>query len=577
MSHTRKASVAKIARGCAPGFPWLLPLALPMVAAALLTGCASGQTHDQVIAGRDQAASAMAARVAAKSAEIAIDAQRPLVSTLPYVSNQRIPYQASLPPVFDREAVAHVPRLPAWQFAAILSSLTGMQIHLSSSILYVQTGGASPSAPAPADATLVAPTSGPVPHIARTSAALGPLNFTGTTHGLFDYLSEMLGARWKYDSGTNTVRMFRSETRVFHIDTLPGDTSISSAILGGGGGGQDVQGGQGQTIRTGSAHTQTDYKGSISVWTAVSQTIRQMLSPNGTMTVSQPLSQIAVHDSWHRVDAIARYIKRVNRTMSQQVDVNIKVYEVSINNSSNYGISWQALYNSFGQLASATGVSIVTPSMNVSNTGTMVITPPAVRSNGNVTPWSSSQFFVQALSTLGHVTTVSDVSVDTVNNMPAPFKTYLLTGYLASTTPSLYGGLGTVGGVTSAGGGLTPGSVETGLTLQVLPSVQPDGQRVLTQISLSISSLNSIQTVASAGQSIQVPQVSGREWMQRVMLRSGQSFVMAGLENAQNGNTINTPFSRGTWVFGGNRALTHTQDAVILVITPVAVARGSTL
>uniref|UniRef100_UPI0023F20B23 hypothetical protein n=1 Tax=Metallibacterium scheffleri TaxID=993689 RepID=UPI0023F20B23 len=171
---------------------------------------------------------------------------------------------------------------------------------------------------------------------------------------------------------------------------------------------------------------------------------------------------------------------------------------------------------------------------------------------------------------------VSDASVDTVNNMPAPFKTYLLTSYLASTTPSLYTGAGSAG-VTGASAGLTPGSVETGITLQVLPSVQPDGQRVLTQISLSISTLNGIQTVSSAGQSIQVPQVSGREWMQRVMLRSGQSFVMAGLESSQNGNTINTPFGKGTWIFGGNRALTHSQEAVILVITPVAVARGSTL
>lgn len=576
MSHTNKASAAKTVRTCAPSFPWLLPLALVM-GTALLTGCASEQIHHQVSAGRDQAASAMAAQTAAKSAELAVDAQRPLVSTLPYVNSQRIPYQASLPPVFNREAVAHVPQLPAWQFAAILSSLTGMHVHLSSDILYAETGGGSgAAAPVPADATLKTATTGPSSQVVRTVAALGPLNFTGTTHGLFSYLSEMLGARWKYDADTNTVRIFRSETRVFHIDTLPGDTSISSALSGGGSGGQDIQGGQGQTIRTGSALTQTAYKGSLSVWTAVSQTIRQMLSPNGTMTVSQPLAQITVHDSWRRVDSIARYIKRVNRTMSQQVEVNIKVYEVSINNSDNHGISWQALYNSFGQLASNAGVSIITPSMNVSNTGTMVITPPALRNNGNLTPWASSQFFVQALSTLGHVTTVSDVSVDTVNNTPAPFKTYLLTSYLASTTPSLYTGAG-LAGATGASAGLTPGSVETGLTLQVLPSVQPDGQRVLTQISLSISNLNGIQTVASAGESIQVPQVSGREWMQRVMLRSGQSFVMAGLESSQNGNTISTPFGKGTWVFGGNRALTHTQDAVILVITPVAVARGSTL
>lgn len=500
----------------------------------------------------------------------------PIISDVPYVSTSPMTYRASLPPVFRERATLDAPM--GESVASILNSVearTGLTITASPGLLQhaVAQGGAA-SHPATMDATLTLP---PLPTLGGGATAVSTvaIDYRGTVKGMFDAIGNALDARWRYDRDNNTVSFYQFETRSFHIDTLPGDATTSTSISTGGGGG--IQGGQGQTVRVDQAQSSTVFGGKLSVWDSLAASIKPMLSPSGTLVLSEPTATITVRDRWNRVRAIGRFIRKMNAILAEQVEVNVAIYRVHVGNQDNRGINWGLLYNAIGQQASDAGLTIATPRPTGTGLSSLVISAPTARPNGGVAPWAGSQFFLDALSTLGKTSVVTNASVDTVNNQPAPVKVVQSTTYLAQTTSLYTNGVGGGNtGVVGAGATLTPGTVETGFNMQVLPSVQPDGRRMLLQAMISVSTLDSLNSYTSGGETIQEPQVSARTFAQRAWLKSGQSLVLAGFQETEADNTTQTPLSKSTWWFGGNRNVQNTRDALVIVITPVVMAAKST-
>jgi type IVB pilus formation R64 PilN family outer membrane protein len=501
----------------------------------------------------------------------------PILSDLPYVSTRSIAHQSNLPGLFDERATLNAPMGEA--VASILNTVearTGVTINADPDLLQhtVKQGGARQ--PATMDATLTLPPLSSLTGAGSTALSSVSIDYQGTVKGMFDAIANALDARWNYDRDSNTVHLYRYETRAFHIDTIPGDATTTDTVSSGGMSG-GVQGGQGQTVRVDQGQSSTVFGGKLSVWDSLAASIKPMLSPAGTMVLSEPTATITVHDRWNRVRAIGRFIKSMNAILAEQVEVNIAVYRVQVNNQDNRGINWGLLYNAIGQQASDAGLTIATPRPTGTGLSSLVISAPNARANGNITPWSGSQFFLDALSTLGKTSVVTNASVETVNNQPAPVKVVQTTTYLAQTTSLYTNGIGGGNtGVVGAGATLTPGTVETGFSMQVLPSVQPDGRRILLQAMISVSTLDSLNSYTSGGETIQEPQVSARTVLQRAWLKSGESLVLAGYQDTEADNTTQTPLSKSTWWFGGNRNVQNTRDALVIVITPVAMAAKST-
>lgn len=278
-----------------------------------------------------------------------------------------------------------------------------------------------------------------------------------------------------------------------------------------------------------------------------------------------------MRDRYDRMDRIAETIRKFNDKLSVMVTVNVSVYRVHAGKNDSRGVNWSVLYNALGQEASQFGLSFASPRPTTTGLSSLVLNAPTARPDGSLAPYSGSQFFLDALSTIGETSVVSDAVVNTVNNTPAPIKIVQNTSYLAQTTPLLTSGVNSGNsGAVGAGATLTPGQVESGFTMQVLPSVQDDGHRMLLQVSLSISTLDKIDAFTSGGQTLQLPQVSAREFMQREWMKSGQALVLAGFQNADSSSTTDTPLSEKLWAAGGNRQVATNRDAIVIVITPIA-------
>lgn len=496
----------------------------------------------------------------------------PIISDVPYVSTVAITHSTAYPPIFDEAVTINSP--PGEGIADLLhtvSSLSNVQITAGADVLtgFAQSAGSSvPKASGgKGDSTLDLPPSIIGGFSGGDSTVSSGIHYSGNLKGLLDQIAVNIDAKWTYNRLNNSVHFFRYETKVFTIATTPGDAKSSTSI---GGSQQSVQGQSGQTLRVSDADTKTQFSGDLAVWKSMGDAIKSMLSPSGKVTLSEATGTIVVRDRFDRVDEIARYISQINAKLQVSIAVNVTVYQLHISNEDNRGVDWNILYNTMGRLANRVGATISTAQVPITGATSLVLNAPNVNEQGKPNLFAGSKFFLSALATLGHASVVTHATAITTNNQPNTVKVVNDQSYLAETT-SLYtngvGGSGT--GVVGAGATLTPGSVETGFTMQVLPSVMPDGHHLLLQLTISDSTLDSLDTVSSGGNQIQVPNVTARQTIQRAWLKSGQTLVLAGFEDTQSNNTVKTPFGEHTWLFGGNRDVQKAHDALVIVITPV--------
>lgn len=474
------------------------------------------------------------------------------VSDLPYVNTSAVEYSASYPAAFDAPASLNAPTQSVWSLMQQLARVSGYHVTASDELSGAAAGASG----------------------GGTRGSVSAIAYQGTLKGLLDLIAGNLDATWKYDAQARSIAFYRFETRVLPIATVPGAATSTSDVGGTSGA---VEGGQGQVLKVNASGSQTNYKTSLSVWDTLKDNITPMLSSAGSFAISEPTASITVRDRWDRVAQVSDYVQTLNAALTMQVKVNVVVYRVRHSKSDNRGFNWNVLYNVLAQRAGQFGVSIATPRASVDGLSSLVLTAPSENRNGNVPPFASSQAFMDALAAIGDSSVVTQGTVVTVNNVPAPFKVFQSKGYLAQTTSLLGNGAGNNGSPIGAGATLTPGSVETGFSMNVLPSVQADGHRILLQVTLTLSSLDALDPVESGGQVIQVPTVSGRQLMPRTWMRSGQTLVLAGFEDDSASRDVATPFSEHTWALGGNRKTATTKDALVVVITPVATSNQAAL
>jgi type IVB pilus formation R64 PilN family outer membrane protein len=486
-----------------------------------------------------------------KLREVPAPAQLVTVSDLPYVDTDAVSYTEAYPSKFNEPAMLNSAPQSVWSLMQNLSSLTGYRVTADDDLENDASGtrGAESG-----------------------RKTIGAIAYQGTFKGLFDKIAGELNATWRFDAQSQSVYFYRYETRVFHIATVPGSADASNDI---GKDGNEVSGTQGQTVKVASGGAKVSYDAKLSVWSTLKDNITPMLSSSGTLALSEPTASITVRDRWDRVKEVSDYVESLNRSLTMQVRVNVTVYRITRARGDTRGFNWSALYNALGQRAAQFGLSIATPRPTDSGLSSLVLTSPSKNSRGSTVPFSGSKAFIDALNTVGDASVVTQNGIVTVNNVPAVFADFKSKGYLAQTQGLIAGGLGS--SPVGAGATLTPGSVETGFSMSVLPSVQPDGRRVLIQATLSMSSLDSLLSVDSGGQSIQVPAVSGKKLMPRAWLRSGQTLVLAGFEDGESKRDIATPFGERSWFLGGNRGASTSNAAFVIVITPIVTSNENSI
>lgn len=448
--------------------------------------------------------------------------------------------------------------------------LMGIPVSVSPEVLPPSGTGVGMGAAA---AAVPAPTASPmVPAFAGLPAGPGgshlvPISYDGPLAGFLDVAAARFGVSWEWTG--DSIRFYRTTTRTFRLAALPGSTQFQSMVSnstggsgsGGGGGGSGDSGG-GASSET-KQKTQVDSK--LSVWDSVQDSIKGMLSKNGTVTVTAATGTVTVTDIPQVVAQVGRFIEEQNASLSKQVVVNVRVLSVELKDSDQYGINWSLVHNSLsGNFGFSLKNSHFDPGSTTSPTLSLGVLNSAGSTGSNVGAWAGSQALINALSSQGKVSQVTSASLTTLNNQSAPLQVGRQTTYLASSTTTVTQGAGS----TTT---LQPGMLTTGFSMTLVPHILDRGKLML-QYSIDISSLLGMYTVNANNSSIQTPDVDTRNFLQRVQLNTGDTLVMTGFEqSALNASNEGLGRARNPMLGGGVNGKRN-RTVLVILIQPVVAA-----
>lgn len=380
-----------------------------------------------------------------------------------------------------------------------------------------------------------------------------PVNFSGSVKEFLDSFTDRMDLSWKYENGR--VFVYRYETRDFPIDSIIGTVSLSSSVNSTAQSGSSGAGGGSDEVESSSQSQESSQSLSVAaenmnVWSSVESFLRNMMSRDGLLAKSEVAGYVYITDRPRVLDKIESVVDKHNKIISRQIAVNVEVYEVTTDNSAEYGIDWDGIYSSMQRL----GVEFSTNAASGMNSSLITAT---VNSPGS--GFDGTQAFIRALNQQGRVSLVTTSSAMTMNGTPVPIQVMDERAYLAEQAVTVEGETTTTE--------LTPGKVKTGFSMSVLPRISGNGQ-VLMQLSMELSKLDAITTYSSGSSSIQLPEVNVKHFLQRAKMGSGETLVLAGFQRTQNQANHEGLTGASTWFLGGKKSSGTSKSTMVVLVTP---------
>lgn len=484
-----------------------------LVAALLLAGCAVRKHSSDV-------------EKAIKETETKTDKQLKKADTVDTVSvkdgswltspDKRVPYKQELPPAFQENVSLKAPTpLGKNRIREVLRSMSGYDVRFA-----VESPGSK------TDPLFQGQT----------------YHFQGTFEELLNTVANKTNTNWKFEGGA--VTFSRSITRTFQLAALPGSTSMQSSFStssdqqgqGGGSGGED-EGAQSETSLN---------AGSIEVWSSIEKAIGAMLSEQGEVTMSPGLGTVTVTDHPTVVKRVKQFVQYQNKKLKQRVTIHYKLLTIESSKNSSAGVQWDAILEN---VADRYQVSLGQDLANVATSG---LNMQLVNAGGQDLA-QNSEAIIEAFREVSDASVMTDGSVTTLNNQPAPVQVLENRTFVNELTAESSDG-GTAQGVETS-------QLRTGFSMSVLPRVLRD-RSMLLQFTISLSKFEQLRQTT---QGVEAPETRSRSFMQRTRIQSGQTMILTGFEQVENSQS-----DQGSWLGGGfENENNQAQRKIVLMMTPV--------
>ena len=349
-----------------------------------------------------------------------------------------------------------------------------------------------------------------------------------TAEELMDEVCGMLGCRAVFGGNTVRVAPEKRVTRVFPVDYLltgrtgSGSLMASTSTSGGGGGSGSAAG-----ASTGSSTTSSESQSTNTViteekvdfWGGLADEIGALLSPgSGKVVVNRTSGTVTVTDYMANVEQVERYLRMIEARVRTGVVIETRIMEVTLDDSTKYGIDWTALPDLSSLSLSGSLAGGATAIQGLS-TGSTTFQLGVAGSKFNA--------FLDAQAQAGNLNVLSAPKVSTLNNQKAIIRIGRQDVFFrAVVTPA---------STTSAAfTTYTPDSVTEGIILSVTPQVGQDG-RIMLSIHPTITEKVG---VAVAPDKNTAPILDVRETNTVVTVADGETVFIGGMMQERTQETV---------------------------------------
>lgn len=381
-------------------------------------------------------------------------------------------------------------------------------------------------------------------------SALRGLFWQGELGGLLDNVTTRLGLSWRYEQGR--IAIFYLDTRTFPVMFMDSKASFGSKTVSGttssmGATGDSSGGGLSGDSNTSQA-TEMEIKSSL--YEDVTNTIKSMLTPSiGRMNLSAGV--LTVTDTPRVLEQIGRYLDDRNNELNRQVVLNVQVYSVEKRTQDQYGIDWNAVFNS-GSIGLSLTNAFSGAASDALNGGVSILDGKG----------AGTKAFIKALSEQANVSVMTEASSMTTNLSAVPIQVALQQDYASNVTTENTANVGSSSSITKS-------TITTGFNMTVLPFLMPKSPKMQLQFAINMSDDPTMRTFTSEKTSVELMKTRLKTFTQRVIIQSGQTLVLSGYQSLN--NTANRQ-GVGNFRFfglGGGANGENNKTMLVILITPV--------
>ncbi|WP_203250193.1 hypothetical protein [Cysteiniphilum marinum] len=377
--------------------------------------------------------------------------------------------------------------------------------------------------------------------------------YSGDFKGLLDHVSSGFSLWWAYDEESNTVHVYRYETRTFRLDMLLKSFKTKESVK------------NTTTNDISPQNISSEYDtGENKPWESAVNTLKALVGESGIVEPSPVAGFITVRTTPTLMLATQKYIDALNEVMRKRIALKIDIYDVQQKSGSNYGLNWDIVYKSTQGMLDWNTTNIANALPNPFSTDMKAGTLTAGLTSGN---FSGTQFILSALQNVGKTTYVTGQTAYTVNGYPTAINISQAITYVKEKSISTIGNDSSNNVESST----IPGTVNTGFYLTFIPKIIK-GNEVLLSLSFDMSSLlNMRESKTGSGDNvsyIELPTTQSKTFAQALPVKSGQAFILGAFNNTTANTGSNSIAGEEYWWAGGNKATSEEQTMTVIVVTP---------
>nr|WP_210753608.1 PilN family type IVB pilus formation outer membrane protein [Salmonella enterica] len=365
-------------------------------------------------------------------------------------------------------------------------------------------------------------------------------------------MTTRLGLSWRYAHGR--ISIFYLETRTFPVLFLDNKTDFNARTVSGTTTSNGSSGGSSSGGLTGDSNTEqtTNSELKSSLYEDLQKNVQTMLTPgSGRMFLSSGL--LTVTDTPQVLDNIKAFMDKQNVEMNRQVVLNVEVLSLTKHTEDQLGIDWDLVFAS-GEITGSVANAFSETADNAMSTGMTIV-------NGR---FAGSSAFVHALSEQANVSIVTQEASTTTNMSAVPIQVGTQQDYADQVDNE---DTANVGSSTS----ISKSTVTTGFNMTLLPYIQPDSSQMQLVFSMSLSDDPTFRTFTSGDSSTELMKTKLKVVSQRAILKSGQTLVLSGFQQANDTGEKEGVGSASFWGLGGGGDAQNDKTMLVVLITPTLV------
>lgn len=336
-----------------------------------------------------------------------------------------------------------------------------------------------------------------------------------------------LGYYW--ESEDNLIRVRSWQTKLINIDY------IRLNRVGAGSSEAQVSSGSSESgdsdSQAGKISIQQENK--IEFWKELEEQLKTLVSEKGRLVINQIAGTVQISDHHARVVEVEQYLNEIADSIKRQVDIEVKILEVTLNDEFNLGVDWSRLVSN-GNTGNLIDFNLNSIISNPVGTGTALppvasVTASQISSSGE----NDLTALINALEEQGEVQIVSQPHIRTLNNQSALIKvgtdrTFFRREQNTDNT--------TAGSATTTTD--VPQVVTEGIVLSITPQISKDGwimmdvSPIVTRVSSVVEVKSNTGTVLSSAPNLDIRQTSSL-----VRAFNGDTVILGGLIQTQEANT----------------------------------------